>query len=641
MTEDFKIYAKDYIAKSVQSGSQGDYELFYGNYGGWATIYDDYDTNAVIKCVKQVVSPKNVGVMWTIVVLWSNTLLKGRFAVLDENGNIVSIIDKYDNDNDIGCYYCLEMDNKGRLYGIEWFNQDKVRYVMLNNISVSRYDEYYAHVRKTYNVPEMNGHQPPQDATTVGYILKNDNKHGIVLSIPYGNIEIYTFEIDVENGNTWKEALTSNVLWETMKPLITYNTSNNFTFKIIGNQQMVDPSLKVDTIVENDSGLTATQNVIISNSNGLETLSNSDIWFIDNTNILVPFKDSNKFYLQTLDLTGDTFVKVYEEEYSTDHITAKFAKSNNYCFMYVFGYNEPPNVDSYKESIYHIFKPDFSSTTNYNIFEKIINDEIGEPPFDNVDFYIVNNQYNLYNHIVGRYAYDPMEVDEHGLSTDVYQEIYNENNYNGNPYISSLTSSIVPQQFVLKTNNRVLFARNIYNKMANGNIVDINLQIPNTLINNTEIKNEILWSSTKLTMNDEHVSIIKNKYEELIFNIRNVLNIIDDNDGNYELLSDVSAFIHQGLAGIVYRPYLMYRLYYAKINYHDNTTENILLNVNNRTDEKTTLEFEVNVSKQIDSIELTSQTGFSYITITPTLEVGKTYNIKQDVRIGDYNESNI
>lgn len=635
MTEDFKIYAKDYIAKSVQSGSQGDYELFYGDYGGWATIYDDYDTNAVIKCVKQVVSPKNVGVMWTIVVLWSNTLLKGRFAVLDENGNIVSIIDKYDNDNNIGCYYCLETDNKGRLYGIEWFNQDKVRYVMLNNISVSRYDEYYALVRKTYNVPELNGHQPPQDATTVGYILKNDNKHGIVLSIPYGNIEIYTFEIDVENGNTWKEALTSNVLWETMKPLITYNTSNNFTFKIIGNQQMVDPSLKVDTIVENDSGLTATQNVIISNSNGLETLSNSDIWFIDNTNILVPFKDSNKFYLQTLDLTGDTFVKVYEEEYSTDHITAKFAKSNNYCFMYVFGYNESPNVDSYKESIYHIFKPDFSSTTTYNIFEKIINDEIGEPPFDNVDFYIVNNQYNLYNHIVGRYAYDPMEVDEHGLSTDVYQEIYNENNYNGNPYISSLTSSIIPQQFVLKTNNRVLFARNIYNKMANGNIVDINLQIPNTLINNTEIKNEILWSSTKLTMNDEHTSIIKNKYEELIFNIRNVLNIIDDNDENYELLSDVSAFIHQGLAGIEYRPYLMYRLYYAKINYHDNTTENIALSVNNRTDEKTTLEFEVNVSKQIDSIELTSQTGFSYITITPTLEVGKTYNIKQDVRIGD------
>ena len=215
MTEDFKIYAKDYIAKSVQSGSQGDYELFYGNYGGWATIYDDYDTNAVIKCVKQVVSPKNVGVMWTIVVLWSNTLLKGRFAVLDENGNIVTIIDKYDNDNNIGCYYCLEMDNKGRLFGIEWFNQDKVRYVMLNNISVSRYDEYYAHVKITYNVPEMNGHQPPQDVTTIGYILKNDNKHGIVLSVPFGNVEIYTFEIDVENGNTWKEALTSNVLWET------------------------------------------------------------------------------------------------------------------------------------------------------------------------------------------------------------------------------------------------------------------------------------------------------------------------------------------------------------------------------------------------------------------------------------------
>jgi hypothetical protein len=36
----------------------------------------------------------------------------------------------------------------------------------------------------------------------------------------------------------------------------------------------------------------------------------------------------------------------------------------------------------------------------------------------------------------------------------------------------------------------------------------------------------------------------------------------------------------------------------------------------------------------MDTIDLISNIGFKYITITPTLEIGKTYNISQDIRIG-------
>jgi hypothetical protein len=73
---------------------------------------------------------------------------------------------------------------------------------------------------------------------------------------------------------------------------------------------------------------------------------------------------------------------------------------------------------------------------------------------------------------------------------------------------------------------------------------------------------------------------------------------------------------------------------YAKINYHDTTTENIEV-TSSRTDNVSTISFSISVSKEIDTIDLISNIGFKYITITPTLEIGKTYTISQDVRIGD------
>ena len=160
------------------------------------------------------------------------------------------------------------------------------------------------------------------------------------------------------------------------------------------------------------------------------------------------------------------------------------------------------------------------------------------------------------------------------------------------------------------------------------------LQIPNNLVNDVEINNEQLWSTTKIVMNNENKVITKNKYEELILTIRNKLNIIDDNDGQNALLPEVSARVNQCITGILTTAYMGMHIKYAKINYQDTTTENIEVTTS-RTDNVSTISFSISVSKEIDSIDLISNTGFKYITITPTLEIGKTYNISQDVRIGE------
>lgn len=636
MTEDYKIIVKDYLAKSLQYGSQGDWELFYGQYIGSANIYEDYDNNAVIKCVKQVVSPKNVGVMWTILVLWSDTLHKGRFVILDENNEIVSLIDEYTSGVDIGCYYCIDLDEKGRLYGIEWFNQERVRFIMLNNISVPRGTEYYADIRKTYDVPTLNGYAPTQNSNVKGFMLKKEAKYGIVLGQDNGDINVYSFEISVDNGNTWKQKYVANTLWVFNKPFISIDSNNYFTFKIIGlNTEVQNPPIKRDVIVEDMNDLTLTTDIIFTTTNK-QIPEGCEFYWIDENNILVPFNDTNynKLYLQKLNLSETAFTQVYEEDYYTKELQVKFNSVNNYCFMYVLGINDINNVNfGWKESIYHIFDPTFSSSIqSSNIFEKVLNDETDIPQYDNVEYFLIQNQYNLYNHIIAHKGEDELQIP--GIFTFTYQEIYNENNYNGAPYIPYLQSALIPQQFILKNQDKILYARDIYNKTAYGNIIDTSVIIPNNLVNNVEIDNEQLWGVSKIILNDEEKNIIKNKYEELIINIRNRLNIIDNNNNENILLDEQSAILSQALAGITSTIYTGLCIWFAKITYTDNTTERIATS-QDRTDNKTTIYFEFTPSKEVDKIELISQNNTSYISFEPTLEIGKTYNISQDVRIGD------
>ena len=638
MTEDFKIYAKDFVAGSVVPGEESTAELFYGQYVGSTNIYENYDNNAVVKCVKQVVSPKNVGVMWTILVLWSDTLHKGRFVILDENNEVVSTIDQYTSEVNIGCYYCIDLDEKGRLYGVEWFNQERVRFIMLNNVSVPRGNEYYADIRKAYDVPTLDEYAPTQNSNVKGFMRKKDTKYGIVLGQDYGDINVYSFEINVDSGNTWKHKFISNVMWVFNKPFISIDSNNYFTFKFIGlNNEVQNPQLKRDVVVEDMNGLTITTD-IISTTTDKQIPNNCEFYWINENNILVPFNDTNydKFYLQKLNLTETAFTQVYEEDYYTKDIQVKFVSANNYCFMYVLGINDVNNANfGWKESIYHIFDPLFNHVTQSdNIFEKVLNDEPENdvPQYDNVEYFLIQNQYNLYNHTIAHKGEDELQLP--ALISFTYQEIYNENHYNGAPYYPRYTSAGKPQQFILKNDNKIYYARDIYNKTAYGNIVDVSLQIPNNLVNDVEINNEQLWSTTKIVMNNENKVITKNKYEELILTIRNKLNIINDNDGQNTLLPEVSARVNQCIAEIIPTAYTGMYIKYAKINYHDNTTENIAT-ITSRTDNVSTISFSISVSKEIDSIDLISKIGFKYITITPTLEIGKTYTISQDVRIGD------
>ena len=272
MTEDYKIIAKDFIAKTLRSGSQGEWELFYGNYSGGGRIYEDYDYNAVIKCVKQVVSPKNVGVMWTILVLWSNVVQKGRFVILDELNEIVSILDEYESGSDIGCYYGIDMDEKGRLYGLEYLpGEDRLRFIMLNNIAIPRDTTYYADIRKTYNVPTLNSHTPVKTTNGKAFLTKISNASKycmVVYNTSNWSGNVYTFEIDEGGTTTWKESIIGSGLFALLKPYITYDNNNMFSIRAIGIMpDTTDPFILRMAYTENDTTISVAYDTVGTDSN--------------------------------------------------------------------------------------------------------------------------------------------------------------------------------------------------------------------------------------------------------------------------------------------------------------------------------------------------------------------------------------
>ena len=650
MTEEFKEQLLAYFTNTTEFIPRTNYETFQQTmFNDYANILEDYSSDGVVKCVKQVVAPNNIGAMWTILALYSDTLHKGRFAILDEYNKLVTTIDEYNSGADIGCYYGLDMDEKGRLYGIEYLESDsRVRFIMLNNISIPRNNTYYADIRRTYNVPNgANNIEPVKDTTGIAYLLQipNSSKYCIVTynGNRLGGI-LYSFEIGEAGSTTWKQIMVTGGTFILQKPIINYDNNSMFTIRICSvNDEQENPPIMKNLYVESTNDFTYTYDWYVANSNGYISVP-TDILWIDKDNIIVPFKNStrDKLILQKANIeTESDFTTLYTEDFPTNQCQVLFAKTNNYDFMYILGrnYGEADYTNGAKLSVYHIYDPLFTQTTEENIEEYNVYDEDETSPnipdWQPANSFIVSNQYNLYNFLISHF--ETIENEKRYYTMNI-QEIYNENNYNGNPY--NAYNMLAGQQMLLYNidniqRKRVLLARNIYNKTTNNNIANYSLQIPNYMLNTTEVKNIEMLSETKRKMNSFDTTLTKNIYEEVIVVINNKINMMNNNDENNPIIMNEGAIRLNNSITFQDPARANTQVNRAKVNYTDDTNEIKTLTAS-RTGQLATLSFELEVNKAIKNIEfINNNSGYVYVTITPNLEIGKTYNISQDVRIGD------
>jgi hypothetical protein len=209
---------------------------------------------------------------------------------------------------------------------------------------------------------------------------------------------------------------------------------------------------------------------------------------------------------------------------------------------------------------------------------------------------------------------------------------FNELNYNGVRYSS--TNMLIPVKSVLADEyDKMLFARNLYNRTINGNTTVSTLNIPNTNLNNIQIPQQILIGATNYHLQNGTDVIMKNIYEELNINFSNTIymtnennpqNIIYNQDGanrvndsssntnDYQDAKVSKVRINMGRDEIVFNVE-----FYPLKNYYYTF-------------------FGIYVAEEIDSIEFISEDEETvYNTITGDFEIGKLYTIRQCVTIDD------
>ena len=239
----------------------------------------------------------------------------------------------------------------------------------------------------------------------------------------------------------------------------------------------------------------------------------------------------------------------------------------------------------------------------------------------------INNTYNLYTLVMWP-QYWSIFNDE---SVDKLKFTYNEANYNGDSYLDY--NSMVPNSAKIYSNNDLVFARNLYNKIINQNTTESIVEIPNEMLNDITLDKEELYSETNSLLNQENTQINKNIYESVYLNFFNTINMSNQNDPNNPIINIAGASrLNKSISGNNYYNNVKIGI---KINYDDSTSEILggFSFIKNSTISYT-LYFNLYVLKEISNIQFISNDGQTvYQEINPTLEIGKIYKISQNVRI--------
>lgn len=107
-------------------------------------------------------------------------------------------------------------------------------------------------------------------------------------------------------------------------------------------------------------------------------------------------------------------------------------------------------------------------------------------------------------------------------------------------------NSLVPD-YVNLSNGSVIFSRKLTNQSIIGNQMSAEINVPYSMLNDTQISTEQLISKTNKTLSNESMIINKNIYESLYLNFIKHINVIDNNFGKNELQNNISALLTKSI----------------------------------------------------------------------------------------------
>ena len=271
-----------------------------------------------------------------------------------------------------------------------------------------------------------------------------------------------------------------------------------------------------------------------------------------------------------------------------------------------------------------------NNTANY-YFQRLINDEwnpilIGE----NLNF--IHNQRTMYIksnfNLLQVYLY-ATNFRRSTWFLYLIKEDYNTLNYNGTPYIDY--NSLISKKSQVYSNNKLIFARNLYNRNLNYNSTISTIQIPTNYLNNINIELNKLISTTDLDINVNQNIFTKNIYEMLYINYINTINVIDQDENI--IYNNTGSYITNNINTGTENNYNNSFMNKVRINYENGTQ---ILNIGWDKIDNTHYEitFTLDTRDNPLSIDYISNDETTvYITKQLNLKQNTTYEIKQKIRI--------
>lgn len=547
----------------------------------------------------------------------------GWIALLDNELNLVQLITEYASGTVIGQLLTLNVDEDGNFFGIELpYSGGQKRFIMLNNfaLKLDTQTEYSVVLRQSYNVPT--------DKSQVNFY--NNIKKGVgkskYLMVGVGTTNLIATELTINVGveNDWVDYLYTNSTYTGAIAndfWVNWDTDDNLDFKIVGYYSSDDSIFCEWT--RNGAGMSLTTYTLPTN--------------IDKYNTSSQILTKNDVYASCYGLASNDTLSYIIFRVTNGQIYQIYAKENMPKGATVITAAQIELLIVGLDIYYDIISVIDSTAGTYNAeIGRIVGDSVYPFQIGTVQlptrapfrFLIVNKQFNLYNFY--------LQSQDNVYS--VYQT-FNENNFNGYPY-QGLNSMIPNSINLYDENSQLLYARNLYNKIINGNVTISTAEVPNDFINEVTLQLKELISKNNNVIATDNNPIQKNIYEELFVNFINTINIVNNNNPNNSVFNNVgSGRLNNSISNLA--DYDNAKITKYRINYANGTSQvngldpRAFFGNAGTTYGTYKLTIYVPVEYKINTIELISndeQTSYQTIDCTSLLN-GKYYTLTQKLEV--------
>ena len=569
--------------------------------------------------------------------------VRGIITILNKDFTPLKSIYQYDSGTYLRYIQCMAQAEDNTFYAIdcpdfpkdqEWsFTTSQKRFLMLNNFTQQVNNDYVLSLRKSYIFPtdyfnfyckDMYKDNESSNYVFIGNYLRNQN------SPDFDGIRIVNLKVNVGSENEWNKWDDDGSAWLYGASYVEFQ-DDNFFCKILLTRNSLsnrNVSLWVKDFNQTSFILKTIGTVnyfavfdVINYTNQSIFLNKNEVYFVLNNQGLAVVGQTNNKYI------GLYYYNDLNNEFKT--IYEKYLGNYEFCNLEAI-YIVKNDNDIYIE-FNEVLKDDDNFADYY--FQKLVNNEWAPRLVSSANFIyyqralFVTNEFNLLN--VYAYSINPRLQTWYLCNI---KEIYNETNYNGEPFTDK--NSLNSNSAILYSNNNPVFARNLYNKTQNGATTTSTIEIPNNYLNDTLVDQKDLMSVNNNVIISDTNGFTKNVYETVYLNFVNTISVVNQNDTQSIYNNVVATKLNTSINNPT--DYDDLKLTKYRINYQDSTNSVSTLQATLQDDGSYELLMTFYLSKLAESLELISEDEETvYLTYNlANAEINKYYSFKQRVRIG-------